>query len=71
MHRAIYEPFGVSWVDGLDCFDSIGSNYCLVHRNSKIMTRVQSYHEATLEEVRVKIITEKWQELMTYGMQNI
>ena len=66
----MYEPFGVSWIDGLDSFESIGANYCLVHRSStKIITKVQQYQEASLEQIRVKIISEKYNELMTYAMQ--
>ena len=41
MLRALYEPFGVSWIDGLDGFASISANYCLINRKSAIMSQVQ------------------------------
>ena len=59
MLRAIYEPFGVSWLTGLDCFDNISSNYCLIQRGSPFMLAVQKLQECAIEQVRVKIITEK------------
>jgi len=34
LQRALYEPFGISWLDGLECFASISANYCLVHKDA-------------------------------------
>ena len=71
MLRALYSPFKISWIEGYESFASIGVNYCLVNRysfNKKIMQEVQLYHEASLEQVRVQIIADKFRELQTFGM---
>ena len=41
MIRAIYAPFGVSWLDGLDCFDTISANYCLIYKTSPLVPQVR------------------------------
>ena len=69
MLRAIYAPFGISWIDGLDSFDSISANYCLVKRDSLLMPKIQILNDQAIESVRNEIIVKKNDELMKFFLQ--
>ena len=68
MLRAIYAPFGVTWLTGLDCFENISTNYCLISRGSLFMQPIQKLQDCALELIRVRIITDKMNEIKDYGM---
>ena len=72
MLRALYQPFGISWVDGLESFASIGVNYCLVNRTSgsNIMKQVQTYHDVSLDQIRAQIVSDNFRELMNFNMSH-
>lgn len=60
----------MSWIEGLDAFESISSSYCLVKRTCNLMNEVRQYHECSLDSERATILAEKYQELKTYGVRH-
>ena len=59
MLRAIYQPLGITWLDGLEPFNSISANYCIVHRSSSLMKAIAQYNENALDVVRISLIAQK------------
>ena len=55
MHRIVFNAFGISWLDGLELFDNLSPNYCLV--NKRLMHESNTAMAVNLESIHRHLIS--------------